>query len=208
MNTVCERIQQTGTPASFGAPASVHHGRTHPHSTGAIPPPKSLRSGALAMPLLLEPSTERSHGTATDVLTAHDALLEVTGGFGRYQRRALLVASAVEYNFVVALYTGVLLIPRLRMLWAFSAADEALVSTSFFVGCFVGQAAIGALSDRFGRRRTLLVAVPLGWLSSIGMFLSKSVAMLALMRAIAGCLAGGCLITGYVTFFVRPPVLT
>ena len=87
------------------------------------------------MPLLLEPSIERSHTTATDVFAAHDALLEATGGFGRYQRRALLVASAVEYNFVVALYTGVLLMPRLRVLWTFSAADEALVSTSFFVGC-------------------------------------------------------------------------
>ena len=139
--------------------------------------------------------------SSDDVLAAHDALLELTGGFSTYQFRALMVASAVEYNFVVALYTGVLLMPRLRELWSFSSADEALVSTSFFAGCFVGQAVIGALSDRFGRRRTLFVAVPLGWLSSLGMFLSTSVAALASMRAIAGFLAGGCLITGYVTFF-------
>ena len=59
-------------------------------------------ASALAMPLLLEPGAERSHAershaerahaSATEVAAAHDALLEATGGFGRYQRRALLVA--------------------------------------------------------------------------------------------------------------------
>src|SRR5512136_939582 len=61
--------------------------------------------------------------------------------------------------------------------WAASAA---------LVGCIAGASAAGALSDRVGRRRALLVSAVLFAVSAIGAALPRSLAELVMARIVGG----------------------
>jgi MFS transporter, DHA1 family, multidrug resistance protein len=72
-----------------------------------------------------------------------------------------------------------------------SQVDQSL--SSFFIGLAFGQLLYGPLMDRFGRKRPLYFGLGLYIIASIGCFLSASVEMLIVIRALqalGSCAAG------------------
>ena len=69
-------------------------------------------------------------------------------------------------------------------------AQVALSLTSFFVGIAVGQLFLGPLSDRYGRKKPLLLGLALYVVASVGCVLARSVHTLIVLRVVQAL--GGC----------------
>jgi DHA1 family bicyclomycin/chloramphenicol resistance-like MFS transporter len=69
-------------------------------------------------------------------------------------------------------------------------AQVALSLTSFFIGVAVGQLFLGPLSDRYGRKRPLLLGLALYVMASVGCMLARSVHTLIILRVVQA--VGGC----------------
>src|SRR5581483_7928249 len=69
-------------------------------------------------------------------------------------------------------------------------SQVALSLTSFFIGVAVGQLFLGPLSDRYGRKKPLLLGLALYVIASIGCMFARSVHTLIVLRvfqALGGC---------------------
>lgn len=69
-------------------------------------------------------------------------------------------------------------------------AQVALSLTGFFVGIAVGQLFLGPLSDRYGRKKPLLLGLTIYVLASVGCMLARSVHALIALRVVQA--VGGC----------------
>ena len=77
-----------------------------------------------------------------------------------------------------------------------SASAIQLTLTAFLFGLAAGQLVIGPLSDRFGRRRPLLISIAVCTLASLGAALSQTVEPLIAFRFIQGFAAASGLVIG------------
>ncbi len=66
------------------------------------------------------------------------------------------------------------------------ASSIQLTLTTFLFGLALGQLVIGTLSDRFGRRRPLLIAMSICTLAGIGSALAPSIELLIPLRFVQG----------------------
>ena len=80
--------------------------------------------------------------------------------------------------------------------WDFGAAEATLVSTSGLVGMMLGALVISFLTDKFGRRRVMMMAVALFSLFTLGLASTTNITLFALLRFLAGAGLGGALPTG------------
>lgn len=81
-------------------------------------------------------------------------------------------------------------LPALQSYFSADAAGVQLSLASFFVGLALGQLLYGPLSDRFGRRRPLLIGLSIFTVASVGCALAPSLdALIALrfIQALGGC---------------------
>ena len=72
-----------------------------------------------------------------------------------------------------------------------------LTLTLFMVGFAAGQFSAGPVSDRFGRRRPLLVALTAYTAAAVGCTLADSGLMLVLSRLMQGAAAGACVVLAF-----------
>lgn len=79
--------------------------------------------------------------------------------------------------------------------WNFGAAEATLVSTSGLVGMMLGALIISFLTDKFGRRRVLMLAVTLFSIFTFFLAFTNSVALFVILRFLAGAGLGGALPT-------------
>ncbi|MEU4316213.1 multidrug effflux MFS transporter [Nocardia sp. NPDC024068] len=77
-----------------------------------------------------------------------------------------------------------------------SAASVQLTLTAFLVGLALGQLLIGPLSDRFGRRRPLVLATAVTVLVTVACALAPSIWLLIAMRFVQGLTASAGLVIG------------
>jgi len=66
-----------------------------------------------------------------------------------------------------------------------------VVVSSILIGAVIGAGASGALGDRLGRRKLVLIAAVIFAVGSIGMALSPTISVLILFRIVAGLAVGG-----------------
>ncbi len=78
----------------------------------------------------------------------------------------------------------------LKERFALSAFGEGLAVSIVLVGCMIGAAVAGAVSDRLGRRRFMLVAAVLFFVSSLGCALPQSLVQFLIFRFIGGLAIG------------------
>ncbi|WP_226925296.1 sugar porter family MFS transporter [Georgenia thermotolerans] len=74
---------------------------------------------------------------------------------------------------------------------ALTPATEGLVTSSLLVGAAVGAMASGRLSDRHGRRRTLLVLAVIFTLGAVGTALAPGLGAMVAARVVLGLAVGG-----------------
>jgi MFS transporter, SP family, major inositol transporter len=72
-----------------------------------------------------------------------------------------------------------------------SAFSEGLVTAALILGAALGSFASGQLSDRFGRRRCLLVLAIIFFVGALGTAFSPSIGIMVVMRFILGIGVGG-----------------
>lgn len=77
-------------------------------------------------------------------------------GFGRYQRRLLLVTGALFSTDAMQMMLVSFASPAARCHFNLTIAEEALIASILFVGMFVGSYALGVMADKYGRRIVFL----------------------------------------------------
>ncbi|QNK61531.1 sugar porter family MFS transporter [Pedobacter sp. PAMC26386] len=88
------------------------------------------------------------------------------------------------FGFDMAVISGVL--PFVKQQFSLSPAAEGWFVSSALVGCIIGVAFAGELSDRFGRKKMLMLAAILFLFSAIGTAASADYTLLILARMLGG----------------------
>lgn len=102
---------------------------------------------------------------------------------------ALVAAmSGLLFGFDIAVINGAIIF--IRDQFGLTEFQTELATSSLLVGCVVGASAGGWLSDRFGRRRALLVSALLFGVSSVGAALPRSLVEFAIARFAGGLAVG------------------
>ncbi|WP_051234363.1 sugar porter family MFS transporter [Flavobacterium denitrificans] len=88
------------------------------------------------------------------------------------------------FGFDMAVVSGI--IEPLKLQYQLSSAQEGLFVSCALLGCIVGVAFSGYLSDKIGRKKVLFVSAILFLISAIGFAFSEAYSMLILFRVLAG----------------------
>ena len=112
-----------------------------------------------------------------------------------YLARVCLVAAlgGLLFGYDTAVISGA--IGFLQEHWGLSAALKGWAAASALVGCVLGVALAGFLSDRFGRRRTLVLAAVLFLVSAVGTALPRSFEVFVAFRILGGLGVGAASMT-------------
>ncbi len=109
---------------------------------------------------------------------------------GIQNSKYLIVITAIAslggllFGFDIAVISGVL--PLVQKQFSFSAAQEGWFVSSALVGCIAGVAFSGELSDRFGRKKLLVLSALLFFFSALGCTLMSSSFLIISARIIGG----------------------
>jgi SP family arabinose:H+ symporter-like MFS transporter len=96
--------------------------------------------------------------------------------------------SGFLFGFDTAVINGVLFF--LRKQFALSDVQTELAASSLLLGCLIGAAVAGVLSDRYGRKTSLIMAALLFAISAVGSALSQSLVTFSLARFAGGLAIG------------------
>jgi len=118
------------------------------------------------------PATAPAHGSTLYVLLA--SIVAATSG--------------LLFGFDIAVINGAILF--LRQQFGLGEVETELAASSLLVGCVFGASFAGSLSDRFGRRRTLVISAVLFGLSAVGAALPRNLAEFVAARFAGGLAIG------------------
>lgn len=93
------------------------------------------------------------------------------------------------YDYMIVSYT----MPQIAKEWGLSAVAKGSLSSWSLIGLIFGGALSGIISDKIGRRKTLVVAIGLYSLLTIPIYFSNSFTIFALFRIFAGVGLGACI---------------
>jgi AAHS family 4-hydroxybenzoate transporter-like MFS transporter len=93
------------------------------------------------------------------------------------------------YDYMIVSYT----MPQIAEEWGLGAVAKGSLSSWSLIGLIIGGAMAGILSDKFGRRKTLTIAIAVYSLLTIPIYFSNSFAMFAVFRVLAGLGLGACI---------------
>lgn len=107
-----------------------------------------------------------------------------------YATRISLIAatSGLLFGFDIAVINGALLM--LRQQFGLSEMQTEQAASSLLIGCVFGAAAGGAMSDRWGRRRILVLSALLFALSAVGAALPRTLSEFMVARFVGGLAIG------------------
>ena len=93
------------------------------------------------------------------------------------------------YDYMIVSYT----MPQIAAEWGLSAVAKGSLSSWSLIGLILGGALAGIISDKVGRRKTLMFAIGMYSLMNIPIYFSNSFEMFALFRVLAGIGLGACI---------------
>jgi sugar porter (SP) family MFS transporter len=105
-----------------------------------------------------------------------------------YGIAAVAAISGLLFGYDTAVINGALVF--LREQFRLSEFQSEIAAGSLLAGCLAGAGVAGTLSDRFGRKRILLLAAILFGISSLGTALPRNLGEFVLARLIAGTAIG------------------
>lgn len=100
--------------------------------------------------------------------------------------RILALLAIPQFFDSVDIFTFPSAAPGLVKFWGMSVDDIALITSAAFFGMFLGASFGGALADRLGRKRGLIVFLALGSAASLLTALAQNVPMLFAARVLTG----------------------
>jgi MFS family permease len=93
------------------------------------------------------------------------------------------------YDYMIVSYT----MPQIAAEWGLSAIAKGSLSSWSLIGLILGGALAGIISDKIGRRKTLMFAIGMYSLMNIPIYFSSSFEMFAIFRVLAGIGLGACI---------------
>jgi SP family arabinose:H+ symporter-like MFS transporter len=96
--------------------------------------------------------------------------------------------SGFLFGFDTAVINGVLFF--LRKQFALTNVQTEIAASSLLLGCLIGAAVAGILSDRYGRKKSLIMAALLFAISAVGSALSGTLVVFSLARFAGGLAIG------------------
>ncbi|MFD9664298.1 MFS transporter [Rhodococcus sp. NPDC059968] len=105
----------------------------------------------------------------------------------RIQRGWLAVLAAMLLFDMADSSSFAYVAPAIRTQWGLSIGDIGTITAAAFLGMFVGSVIGGRLADRFGRKRTMVVATIFYSVCSLLSAASTGIYDLALYRVLTGC---------------------
>ncbi len=105
-----------------------------------------------------------------------------------YIAAAISALGGMLFGYDTGVISGAILF--IKQEFSLSATLEEVVVSSVLLGAVIGAAVGGTLSDRFGRRRIIILAASIFTLSAIGTALAPNVAWLIVGRIIVGVAIG------------------
>ena len=93
------------------------------------------------------------------------------------------------YDYMIVSYT----MPQIAAEWGLSAIAKGSLSSWSLIGLILGGALAGIISDKIGRRKTLMFAIAMYSLMNIPICFSNSFEMFAIFRVLAGIGLGACI---------------
>ena len=105
-----------------------------------------------------------------------------------YRVSIVAAASGLLFGFDIAVINGALLF--LKQQFGLNEVETGIAAGALLAGCVVGAAIGGWLSDRFGRKRILLVSAILFAISSVGAALPHNLPQFAAARSTGGVAIG------------------
>lgn len=93
------------------------------------------------------------------------------------------------YDYMIVSYT----MPQISAEWGLSAVETGSLSSWSLFGLIIGGAFAGVISDKIGRRKTLVFAIAMYSLLTIPIFFAPNFAFFATFRVLAGLGLGACI---------------
>jgi MFS transporter, SP family, arabinose:H+ symporter len=105
-----------------------------------------------------------------------------------YRITAVTALSGLLFGFDTAIINGAIVFLRRHFAW--SEVETEVAAGSLLAGCAVGAGAAGVLSDRFGRKKILLLSALIFAISSIATSLPTGLGQFIAARVVAGVAIG------------------
>lgn len=125
---------------------------------------------------------QTSLGVDAESIAARIDRLPITS----FHRHMLLLVSFALFFDECDYFSFSYAAPGLMQYWGISIDQVALITSAVFVGMFFGSITGGMLSDRVGRKRTLMIMVAVVSLSSLANALAPNLQTLVLTRCVTG----------------------
>ncbi len=108
------------------------------------------------------------------------------GGWSRFQQSLMLQVGVAMAVLSSHMLMPIFLVPLLHEAWGLSPGQRGLISSVFFAGYFVGVFMWGSVSDRRGRRISILLSFTLGNAAGIASFMAPNFRSLCFLRFLTG----------------------
>lgn len=115
-----------------------------------------------------------------------DHILEEKLGFGRYQVIAILFLCLVDFCDGVELLSMSLIMPIIKKEWVISNFWVEVLSSIFYFGMLIGALLTGRLSDKIGRKITILYSSMIQFLVGFSFCFINNLFLLLLLRFLYG----------------------
>lgn len=119
-----------------------------------------------------------------------DEILEKRIGCGKYQYLTVFFLCLVDFNDGIELLSMSLILPILKREWELESFWLEVISSVFYLGMLIGALITGKVSDKYGRRLTILIASSLQFLITICFCFVNSILTLIILRFIYGFIYG------------------
>lgn len=131
-----------------------------------------------------------SEAPVIDNRLVFDKILEDKVRFGKYQKQMYFFLGFLALADGSEMTALSILLPVLKNEWGISDDIEGIMGTALFLGIFLGSVLSGFISDRFGRRKTLILATFVQFVIGIVSGITTNLISFLLIRGFFGLLIG------------------
>ena len=135
---------------------------------------------------------EETEGTE-NVFTSDEALSHA--GFGVFNVIILVCCTLMLSNTVILLFSPVVLLPLIQCDMNLNQFQSTLAASMVFLGYFIGNIIFGTLSDRYGRKKSILLGIVASCVVSLQFSFAPNYYWVLIFQFLLGTFAAGIIIS-------------